>query len=101
MGVRSGVHVRSILYDFFFFLKDTPPPDFSPLPHPAPLPLCWVGSHRLYRTTAGPPAAFLIVFPLPPVKFANVSRAAGVFYPPCRIILARSIKAPPAPASSS
>src|SRR5256886_7225021 len=28
------------LFSFFFFLNDPPPPDFSPLPHPAPLPIC-------------------------------------------------------------
>src|SRR2546421_475627 len=36
--VLCNMPIRYVLFFFFFFLNDAPPPDFSPLPHPAPLP---------------------------------------------------------------
>src|ERR1039457_3902209 len=34
-----GIVARSYVFFFFFFFNDAAPPDFSPLPLPAPLPI--------------------------------------------------------------
>src|SRR2546426_10333731 len=41
-GVRRfSVYTPKLASRFFFFLNDTAPPEISPLPHPAALPISW------------------------------------------------------------
>src|SRR5256885_10936910 len=47
--------MKSLLhFFFFFFLNDPAPPEFSPLPHPAPLPICLPGDGRGAAVAAAP-----------------------------------------------